>query len=74
MRLSALIIFATLTLYLPALAHQPFCEFADLTADAPWQVPDASISYAYFGNIYPAGDLDFFSFEASAGQEDFAQP
>ena len=67
--LSALILTATLTWSLPALAHQPFCEFADLTYDAPWQVPDASISYAYFGNIYPAGDLDYFSFEASAGQE-----
>jgi len=35
-------------------AHQPFCEFADLSAEAPWQVPDPAISYAYFGNIYPA--------------------
>lgn len=49
-------------------AHQPFCEFADLTAAAPWQVPDASISHAYFGNVYPAGDIDYFSFEATAGQ------
>lgn len=49
-------------------AHQPYCEFADLTAEAPWQVPDPTISYAYFGNIYPAGDIDFFSFEAAAGQ------
>jgi len=49
-------------------AHQPFCEFADLTADAPWQVPDPAISYAYFGNIYPAWDIDYFSFEAEAGQ------
>lgn len=68
-RLVALILTAALTLSVPALAHQPFCEFADLTADAPWQVPDAAISYAYFGNIYPAGDLDYFSFEAAAGQE-----
>lgn len=68
-RLVALILTAALTSSLPALAHQPFCEFADLTADEPWQVPDATISYAYFGNIYPAGDLDFFSFEASLGQE-----
>ncbi|MCY3979764.1 MAG: hypothetical protein OXG23_16815 [Chloroflexi bacterium] len=58
-----------LSLTAAALAHQPFCEFADLTYDAPWHVPDPTISYAYFGNIYPAGDLDFFSFEASAGQE-----
>lgn len=67
-RLVAMILTAALTLSAPARAHQPFCEFADLTADAPWQVPDATISYAYFGNIYPAGDLDYFSFEAAAGQ------
>lgn len=48
--------------------HQPYCEFADLTADAPWHVPDPSISYAYFGNVYPAGDIDYFRFEAAAGQ------
>ena len=53
---------------LPIMAHQPYCEFADLTADAPWQAPDARISYAYFGNVYPAGDIDYFSFDAAAGQ------
>lgn len=51
-----------------ASAHQPFCEFADLTPAAPWQVPNASISYAYFGNIFPAGDIDYFRFDAEAGQ------
>ena len=49
-------------------AHQPFCEFADLTAAAPWQVPDPSVSYAYFGNVYPDWDIDYFSFDAEAGQ------
>lgn len=50
------------------LAHQPVCEFADLSARAPWRVPDPAISYAYFGNVYPAGDVDYFSFHAEAGQ------
>ncbi|MCY3947387.1 MAG: hypothetical protein OXF44_14010 [Anaerolineaceae bacterium] len=64
-----LLLSALLAWHLPALrAHQPWCEFADLTAATPWQVPDASISYAYFGNVYPAGDIDYFSFEAKAGQ------
>ena len=57
-----------LSLGLPALAHQPWCEFADLTSERPWQVPDAAISYAYFGNMYPAGDVDYFQFDAEAGQ------
>lgn len=51
-----------------AQAHQPYCEAADLTADTPWQVPDASVSYAYYGNLYPASDVDYFTFEATAGQ------
>lgn len=49
-------------------AHQPVCEFADLTADAPWQVPDPTISYAYFGNVYPPQDIDYFTFDALRGQ------
>ena len=49
-------------------AHQPICEFADLTANAPWQVPDPTISYAYFGNVYPPQDIDYFTFDAVAGQ------
>ena len=49
-------------------AHQPVCEFADLTANAPWEVPDPSISYAYFGNVYPPQDIDYFTFDAAAGQ------
>ncbi len=52
----------------PALAHQPVCEFADLSARAPWRVPDATISYAYFGNLYPRGDVDYFRFQAERGQ------
>jgi uncharacterized surface protein with fasciclin (FAS1) repeats len=51
-----------------ALAHQPYCESVDLTTSNPWQVPDATVSYAYFGNLYPEPDVDYFTFEASAGQ------
>lgn len=52
----------------PASAHQPYCELTDLTYATPWRVPDASVSYAYFGNLYPARDVDYFTFEATAGQ------
>ena len=51
-----------------ALAHQPYCEQADLTAESPWQVPDATVSYAYFGNLYPETDIDYFTFDAAEGQ------
>lgn len=66
-----LLICSLLLMVLPqsvALAHQPYCEQADLTAENPWQVPDATISYAYFGNLYPETDIDYFTFDASEGQ------
>ncbi len=68
--LLAMIFLAALLLMTPAavLAHQPYCEFADATAADPWQVPNPAISYAYFGNVYPAWDIDYFTFDAAAGQ------
>lgn len=67
---AALAVLCFLAMFTPAVtsAHQPFCEFADLTAEAPWQVPDPAISYAYFGNVYPGWDIDYFAFDAEAGQ------
>ena len=50
-------------------AHQPYCETADLTPMNAWQVPDSEVSYAYFGNVYPADDVDYFTFDAVADQE-----
>ncbi len=51
-----------------AFAHQPYCEQTDLTAESPWQVPDATVSYAYFANLYPETDIDYFTFDAAEGQ------
>ncbi len=64
------LVICLLIMCLPAAvyAHQPFCEFADLTAEAPWHAPDPAISYAYFGNVYPGWDIDYFTFDAEAGQ------
>lgn len=50
-----------------ASAHQPYCESVDLTAESPWEVPDSAVSYAYYGNLYPAADVDYFTFTAKAG-------
>ncbi len=70
LRRAALSLLCLLVIAWPASvnAHQPFCEFADLRADTPWQVPDPAISYAYFGNVYPGWDIDYFAFDAQAGQ------
>jgi hypothetical protein len=54
-------------------AHQPFCEFADLTFEAPWHIKDATISVAVYANMYPAADVDYYTFEAEAGQSIYLQ-
>lgn len=54
-------------------AHQPFCEFSDLTAQSPWEVPDPDVSYAFYANMYPGNDVDYYTFQASAGQDVFLQ-
>lgn len=66
--IGGILLFVTALAPRSAQAHQPYCEFSDVTADSPWQVPDSTISYAYYGNLYPAGDVDFYTFEASEGQ------
>ena len=49
-------------------AHQPYCEYQDLSAGSPWTVPDPAVSYAYYANMYPEADVDYFTFEAEADQ------
>lgn len=54
-------------------AHQPFCEFADLTFDTPHQIEDHAVSLAFYANMYPANDVDYYTFEAEAGDEIYLQ-
>jgi len=68
--LTIVILLAIALVSLPATvdAHQPYCEFSDLTSDSVWEVPDSTVSYAYYGNLYPQTDIDYFIFEATEGQ------
>ena len=68
--LTAAMVLALAGLLIPstAKAHQPYCELEDVTLDSPWQAPDSEVSYAYFGNLYPAQDVDYFTFDAAEGQ------
>ncbi|MFN8439503.1 MAG: hypothetical protein U0175_01950 [Caldilineaceae bacterium] len=53
----------------PAAAHQPYFEDQELTADAPYQIDDISISLAFYGSLDSAGDVDYFVFAGKAGQQ-----
>lgn len=50
------------------LAHQPFFEEPDTTASTPMRVRDPVISTALFSTLERPDDVDFFTFDVSAGQ------
>lgn len=52
----------------PALAHQPYFEDVDTTADAPWSLADPTISVALYFTLESATDVDYVTFEGRAGQ------
>ncbi len=51
----------------PALAHQPFFEEKDFTADSPAQIKDPTISTAMYASLETPSDVDYYSFNGSAG-------
>jgi hypothetical protein len=53
---------------LPALAHQPYFEEKDITAETPWRVKDPSISTALYSTLESAQDVDYYAFEGRKGQ------
>lgn len=52
----------------PALAHQPYFEDADTTAETPWSLADPTVSVALYFTLENATDVDYVTFEGSAGQ------
>jgi hypothetical protein len=52
----------------PALAHQPFFEEKDFTADTPAQIEDPTVSTAMYASLETQNDVDYYSFNGSAGQ------
>ena len=52
----------------PVWAHQPFFEEKDITADAPWQVKDPTVSTAVYATLESSADVDYYTFEGRKGQ------
>ena len=52
----------------PALAHQPYFEDVDTTADKPWSLADPTVSVALYFTLESATDVDYIAFDGSAGQ------
>lgn len=52
----------------PVLAHQPYFEDVDTTADAPWPLADPTVSVALYFTLASATDVDYVTFTGRAGQ------
>ena len=52
----------------PALAHQPYFEDVDTTAETPWSLADPTVSVALYFTLESAVDVDYVTFTGSAGQ------
>ena len=52
----------------PALAHRPWFEEKDITADKPWLVDDPTISTAMYATLESRKDVDYFAFIGREGQ------
>jgi len=57
-----------LVLLVPALAHQPFFEDKDFTADNPGHIKDPTVSTAMYATLETRNDVDYYSFNGSIGQ------
>ena len=59
---------ALLVLLVPALAHQPFFEDKEFTADNPGHIKDPTVSTAMYATLETPNDVDYYSFNGSIGQ------
>jgi hypothetical protein len=57
-----------LVLLVPALAHQPFFEDKEFTADDPGHIEDPTVSTAMYATLETPNDVDYYSFNGSIGQ------
>jgi len=56
-----------IVLLVPASAHQPFFKQKDFAANNPAQIQDPIISTAMYAKLETPNDVDYYSFNGSAG-------
>jgi hypothetical protein len=66
--IAPIIVTALLVLIMPALAHQPFFEEEDFTADNPGYIKDPTISTAMYATLETPNDVDYYKFIGSQNQ------
>jgi hypothetical protein len=59
---------ALIVLLVPALAHQPFFEDKEFTADNPMYIKDPTISTAVYATLKTPNNVDYYTFNGSKGE------
>lgn len=52
----------------PSIAHQPFFEDAELSANNPMYIKDPNISTAVYATLGTANDVDYYTFNGTKGE------
>jgi hypothetical protein len=55
----------------PSLAHQPFFEDTELSANNPMYIKDPTISTAVYATLETANDVDYYTFNGTKGETVF---
>jgi hypothetical protein len=63
-----LLVISFLVLLIPALAHQPFFEDKEFTANNPGHIKDPTISTAMYAALETPTNVDYYTFNGSIGQ------
>lgn len=67
----SLLLAIVFSIFIPAVAHQPFFEDKDSTAANPGLIKDATISTAVYATLEAPTDVDYYSFEGRKGETVF---
>jgi len=63
-----LFLVALIVMLVPALAHQPFFENKEFTADNPMYIKDPTISTAVYATLETPNNVDYYTFNGSKGE------
>jgi hypothetical protein len=67
----SLLLVIVFSIFIPAVAHQPFFEDKEFTAANPELIKDPTISTAVYATLETPNDVDYYSFEGRRGETIF---
>jgi PGF-CTERM protein len=64
----SLLLIIAFSIFMPVMAHQPFFEDKEFSADSPKYIKDPSISTAVYATLETPTNVDYFTFNGSKGE------